>query len=57
MSRTNRKAYTGSKAFDKSCRCHGGCGYCEANRQYKNNKHETLAQAIKNNWLNSIGLH
>lgn len=27
-----RKAYRRSKAFDSSCRNHGGCGYCEGNR-------------------------
>jgi hypothetical protein len=28
----HRKPYKGSKRFDRSCRNHGGCGYCEANR-------------------------
>lgn len=33
MSRSFKKnAYTGSKRFDKSCRCHGGCPHCEGNR-------------------------
>lgn len=33
MSRSVKKhEYTGSKRFDKSCRCHGGCPYCENNR-------------------------
>lgn len=27
-----RKPYKGSKAFDRSCRNHGGCGYCVDNR-------------------------
>ena len=31
-----RKRYYKSKAFDKSCRCHGGCPYCESNRSHKN---------------------
>lgn len=38
MSRTKKKKYTGSKLFDKSCRCHGGCPYCESNRLYQKNK-------------------
>ena len=40
MSRTRRKAYTGSKRFDKTCRNNGSCPYCRDNRQYKNNKRE-----------------
>jgi hypothetical protein len=27
-----RKPYSGSKAFDCSCRNHGSCSYCENNR-------------------------
>ena len=34
----HRKPYHGSKSFDKTCRNHGGCPWCEENRQYKNNK-------------------
>lgn len=34
----HRRPYYGSKAIDKSCRNHGGCGICEGNRQYKNIK-------------------
>lgn len=30
-----RKPYRGSKAFDKSCRNHGGCDWCKENRLYK----------------------
>lgn len=30
-----RKPYKGSKRYDKSCRNHGGCPYCERNRQFK----------------------
>lgn len=26
------KPYTDSKAFDKSCRNHGGCDFCKDNR-------------------------
>lgn len=29
-----RRPYRGSKRFDRTCRCHGGCGYCEGNRTY-----------------------
>ena len=30
-----RKAYSGSKAIDRSCRNHGGCPWCEENRRRK----------------------
>ena len=29
-----RKPYRGSKAIDHTCRNHGGCDWCLANRQY-----------------------
>lgn len=44
MSRTKRKGYTGAKRFDASCRCHGGCGYCESNRTHKFVKREVSAK-------------
>ena len=31
----NRKEYRGAKSFDRSCRNHGSCGYCESNRNYQ----------------------
>lgn len=34
----HRKMYTGSKAIDKTCRCHGGCSWCLGNRTYKYQK-------------------
>lgn len=27
-----RKPYRGSRRFDVSCRCHGGCLWCESSR-------------------------
>ena len=56
MSRTFRKAYTKSKRFDKSCRNHGGCPYCEGNRLHKHRKQPTVEQELKQigiqqNWL------
>ena len=38
MSRTYKRPYTKSKRFDKSCRCHGGCGWCEGNRTIQTKK-------------------
>ena len=35
-----RRPYYGSKAFDKSCRCHGGCDWCLENRMYQTLKEE-----------------
>ena len=39
-----RKPYRGSKAFDRSCRNHGGCGWCESSRLYKRRRDEAAAQ-------------
>ena len=36
----HRKPYYGSKAFDYTCRNHGGCPWCQENRMYKNIKRE-----------------
>ncbi len=33
-----REQYRGSKRFDRACRCHGGCKYCERNRLYRANR-------------------
>jgi hypothetical protein len=38
MARTIKQKYRGSKAFDRSCRNHGSCSYCENNRLHKHNK-------------------
>lgn len=39
-----RKPYYGSARFDRSCRCHGGCGYCEDNRLRSRRKAELEAR-------------
>lgn len=36
----HRKQYRGSKAFDRTCRNHGGCDWCKNNRLYRANKLE-----------------
>ena len=38
-----RKKYYGSKAIDRTCRNHGSCPYCTANRLYKNKKRLLIA--------------
>lgn len=39
-----RKPYINSKAFDKSCRNHGGCPYCESNRTAKEKEKDRIAK-------------
>lgn len=31
----HRREYHDSRAFDRTCRCHGSCPYCERNRRYR----------------------
>lgn len=50
MARTIRNAYTGSKRFDKSCRAHGGCGYCEGNRTVATKRAKAAADAQTQEW-------
>lgn len=38
-----RKPYRGGKAVDRMCRNHGGCPWCERNRQYSTNKRKQKA--------------
>ena len=38
-----RKQYRKSKVFDQSCRNHGSCTYCEANRLRFDRKKRTMA--------------
>lgn len=35
-----RKPYRKSKSFDRTCRNHGSCPYCENNRTYQSKKEE-----------------
>lgn len=35
-----RKPYTKSKAVDSTCRNHGSCAYCRANRQHKHKRQQ-----------------
>lgn len=48
MSRTYRQPYSGSKKFDRTCRCHGSCCYCQQNRtQNDRRKREAAEEALK----------
>jgi hypothetical protein len=39
-----RNSYLHSQRFDRSCRPHGGCGYCRDNRLYSYKKRKLKAQ-------------
>lgn len=39
-----RKNYFGSKRFDRSCRNHGNCGYCENNRNFCSEKRKLACE-------------
>lgn len=47
----HRKAYYGSKEFDKTCRNHGGCPWCEENRKHKFIVCESKAQDALKEYL------
>ncbi len=44
MSRTVRKPYTKSKRFDRTCRNHGSCPWCEGNRTHNYTKRLKAAE-------------
>ena len=46
-----RKEYTGSKRFDRSCRCHGGCGYCLNSRTYQDQRNRKAADMDLSEYL------
>jgi hypothetical protein len=41
-----------SKKHTNSCRNHGGCDYCQSNREHKNKKREEAANQKLNEYLN-----
>ena len=41
-----RKEYHGSKAFDPTCRNHGGCPVCEDNCKYQEKKLLEMSDSI-----------
>lgn len=49
--REHRKIYYGSKAFDPSCRNHGGCDWCLGNRQHKYKRKEQKYDDELKNYL------
>lgn len=46
-----RKPYRKSKAFDRSCRNHGDCPYCEGNRLHGSKRREPIEEGA------TMGLH
>ena len=40
----HRKLYYDTRRFDRSCRNHGGCEYCEGNRKFANRRRELAAE-------------
>lgn len=45
MSRTRKRPYRGSRRFDKTCRCHGGCPACLSNRTIQTQRALAAARA------------
>ena len=47
----HRRPYYRAQAVAKSCRCHGGCPYCESNRKYKYVKREqSMDYELRDYW-------
>lgn len=46
-----RKPYRKSKVFDRTCRNHGSCGYCEGNRTHSNKQNSQSARDELNDYL------
>ena len=40
----HRNPYRKSKAFDRSCRNHGSCSWCEGDRTFSNRKRRKFAE-------------
>lgn len=39
-----REPYRRAKSIDKTCRNHGSCEYCKANRLYSSKKRKAIAE-------------
>lgn len=50
MTRTQRKPYTKSKRFDKTCRNHGSCSYCKNTRTHTENVRARISAEKFNDW-------
>ncbi len=52
--REHRKTYHGTKAIDVSCRNHGTCEWCKANRLYATKKRIEKTNYYLKNYLTDI---
>ena len=48
--KSHRQPYRGSRAFDASCRCHGGCPYCEEGKQHQDRRERQAATEQIREW-------
>ena len=48
-----RKEYRKSKAFDRTCRNHGSCKYCELNRTHNDRKRRIAARKDIDEYLDN----
>ena len=51
-----RKPHRGAQTFDYSCKCHGGCPWCESGRQYFDRKRRSAANQDLESWLKGKAL-
>jgi len=54
MSRTIKKPYRHSRAFDTTCRNHGSCPYCERGRLHNANRTEAESEADLDEYLKNV---
>ena len=47
----HRKPYYGTQRFDRTCRCHGSCEWCKANRLYKTIRKEQKMNSKLNEYF------
>lgn len=50
----HREPYFKSKAFDASCRNHGGCTWCESNRRHSNFVRKIIAEEQLKEYMKDI---
>lgn len=46
----HRRKYHGAKAVDSTCRNHGSCEWCLANRQYASRKKAESMKEMEREW-------
>ena len=47
----HRRPYYGTQRFDRTCRCHGSCEWCKANRLYKSIRKEQIMNSKLNEYF------